>query len=376
MKIGIDIRPLQEENISGVGEYLFYLLKYLAKNETKNKYVLLANSFHEPKIPKFIENSNKFELKKYRIPNKIFNLCQVIFKYPKLDKLLGGVDILFLPNITFTSVSSNCKLILTVHDLSYLQYKEYLSWKRKIWHKIVNPKSLIKRADKIIAVSESTKRELEDLLNVSQDKIDVIYSGISYKDNKKEINTKSKYSTGNKYILALGVLEPRKNIYGLIKAFSELNEKYSNYKLVIVGKMGWKNKMLSTLNNKNIIYTGYVTEAEKNDLFSKAEVFIYPSFYEGFGFPPIEALLHNKKVITSNTTSFPEIVGQFVTMVDPNNKNDIKQALEININKNQEIKPEIIVDLKEKLDWQKTAQKVENLFIKIKNRFDQIAKST
>ena len=340
MKIGIDIRTLMDAEYSGVPEYTLNLIKEILRLDSDNEYKLFYNSFAdlEHRISNF--EGNNLEIIKTSYPNKIFNyLFQKIFKWPKIDKLLD-VDIFFMPHINFVSISSNAKKIITIHDLSFLRYPDFFSLRKNIWHKLVNIKKLLKSFDIVVAVSENTKKDLIELCDVPAEKIKVIYSGIDndYKkieDREKLEETKKKYSLPDKFILFLATLEPRKNIDGLIKSFDRFQNKYpqfNDYELIIAGGKGWKGKKLfeawQTAKHKDKIkFLGYVDREDKKYLYNLASLFVYPSFYEGFGFPPLEAMASGVPVITSNSSSLPEIVRDKAVLVNPYDISEISGAI-------------------------------------------------
>ena len=349
MKIGIDIRTLMDARYSGVSEYTLNLIKEILKLDTVNEYRLFYNSFGDcPNLPEFIEKNVK--LVKYNYPNKVLNyLYFKFFNSPKIDKELG-VDAFFMPHINFIGLSEGTKSIITVHDLSFLRYPEFFSARKNFWHRMVNVKKLVKRFDFVVAVSENTKRDIVELCGVNSDKIKVIYSGIG-EENRKITNhqlpmakqIKNKYNLPDKFILYLGTVEPRKNVEGIIRAYNELrikNHELEDYKLVIAGGKGWKSDNIYREWEKSkfkadIKFLDYVDGEDKVYLYNLAEVFVYPSFYEGFGFPPLEAMACGLPVVTSYASSLPEVMGDAALTVDPYNVNDIARALaEILTNEN------------------------------------------
>jgi len=210
MKIGIDIRTLMDRRYSGVPEHTLNLVKEILKLDQENEYKLFYNSFKDIKdnLPEL--SGRNVEIIKTNYPNKVFNyILQKILHQPKLDKLLGGVDVFLSPHINFTSLTKNCKHILVIHDLSFLRYPEFFNFKKKFWHSLINVRKLMKRADKIIAISENTKNDIMDLGGVSEDKIEVIYPGVdkSYKViSSPDIGrtmVKKKYNLPDKFIFSI-----------------------------------------------------------------------------------------------------------------------------------------------------------------------------
>ncbi|MCK4554235.1 glycosyltransferase, partial [Candidatus Parcubacteria bacterium] len=210
MKIGIDIRTFMDAQYSGIPKCTFNLIKEIFKLDKKNKYKLFYNSGRDisGRMPKFA--SGNAEIIKTNYPNKLFNnIMQRILGMPKIDQLLN-VDLFFMPNIGFISLSNKCKKIITIHDLSFLMYPEFFSFKRRLWHNIVGVKKIFNQFDKIIAVSDNTKNDLIDLCNVDPEKIKVIYHGVGseyrvIEPNSQKLNeVKSKYSLPDNFILYLG----------------------------------------------------------------------------------------------------------------------------------------------------------------------------
>lgn len=362
---------------SGVSEYTLNLVKEILKLDTNNHYKLFYNSGRDvsKRMPKFTGN---YQIISKRYPNKIFNyLMQKTLHYPKIDQILG-IDLFFMPHINFISLSPTCPSILTIHDLSYLKFKRFFSFRKNLWHALINTKNLIKRFDKIIAVSENTKNDLIELCHVKPEKIKVIYSAISkdYKiveKNNEQLNKiKEKYSLPQNFILYLGTIEPRKNIIGIIKAYEIMqnkNKDLADYKLVIAGKQGWKNKNIikiwqqSKYRNK-IKFLDYIPCQDKVYLYNSACLFIYPSFYEGFGFPPLEAMACGIPVVTSFISSLPEVVGNAAIMVDPYNVNQIALAME-QVLTNPDLKNNLIkkgLAQASQFSWEKTAKQYLELF--------------
>ncbi|MEK7182050.1 MAG: glycosyltransferase, partial [Patescibacteria group bacterium] len=157
MRIGIDVRCLAEGKRTGVEEYTISLLEKLLETDKENEYVLFFNAWRK-KVPDFSWATRypNVTLRAFHFPNKLFNLMIWYLGWPKLDTLIGGTDIFFLPNLNFASVSRKTKLVVTAHDLSFEMFPETFSWRQRLWHFLVNFRGLLRRADRIIAVSQST----------------------------------------------------------------------------------------------------------------------------------------------------------------------------------------------------------------------------
>jgi glycosyltransferase involved in cell wall biosynthesis len=354
MTIGIDIRPLMTAPRTGVGEYTFELLDAIFKIDRANQYILFYNSWDDvsANIPKWNYANVRFISKHY--PNKLYNGAMRIFGRPQLDQVCK-CDIFFSPNLNFTALSPKTKFILTVHDLSYKFFPEFSTTKQYWWHRAVRPKKQCERADLILTPSENTKRDIVDYYNIAPEKIKVIYPGVNktrvvpvilsetknlYQTEKKDPSAcglrmtddndiRKKYDLPEKYILFLGTIEPRKNIIGLIEAFEKLS---GGHDLVIAGAPGWKNsevfaKAKASIKPNRIKFLGFVPPEDKPALYRSAELFVYPSFYEGFGFPVLEAMAEGTPVITSNRSSLPEITGPAAYLIDPTRPEQITLAM-------------------------------------------------
>jgi len=345
MVIGIDLRPINTGEKSGVEEYAMNLLSHLFFIDQKNHYKLFLNSFSKPEL-----NFQKFKLSpnvklySFSYPNKVLNSAFAFLKYPKIDMMLKGLDLFFSPNLIFTRLSHQCKQIITFHDLSFKRYPEFFSWKRRAWHKFVLPRFAAQNAAGIIAVSRSTAFDLEKLYAIPSPKIKVIYSGVlkkfkpRHKNHPSIISVQKKYNLPSHFILYLGTLEPRKNLEGLILAFNNLKKRCkTQYKLVIAGKPGWLYHNVYKLAsnspfNRDIIFTGFINDQDKPYLYNLADLFVYPSFYEGFGFPPLEAMASGIPVVTSNISSLPEIIENAGILIDPYNINEISEGMRLVLN--------------------------------------------
>ena len=396
MIIGIDIRMLARGMKTGVEEYTSNILANMLSLNKNIEYKLFYNGYKKIKLDYDWLKFPNVELRQYRIPNRFLDTSLYFFNYPKIDKLLKEVDVFFSPHIFLSSVSKKCKSVMTFHDLSFEKYPEFYSASKNYWHFSMNPKKQARKTDKIIAVSESTKNDLVGLYNINPEKIKVIYSGVDLslrearmsvanematkqsRDYAQETKARKKYNLPEKYILYLGTLEPRKNIVGLIKAFEIFKRRRhsrmspaENYKLVIAGSKGWLYRdIFKTVKNSpvknDIIFTGFIDDEDKSILYSQAELFVYPSFYEGFGFPPLEAMACGTPVITSNFSSLPEAVGDAAIMINPYNLDELYRAMETVLN-DDKLKDTLIkkgFEQTKKFSWQKCARETLDFILK------------
>lgn len=263
------------------------------------------------------------------IPNRFLNFFLQISKYP-LDSLLRrripageSLDVFFSPSILFGVVSKKVKHVVTIHDLSFELYPEFLSFKRRLWHRIIAPKKICQDASIVVTVSDNTKRDVVRCYGIAEEKVIRIYPGI------KKIPGMADHAEERPYILYLGTIEPRKNVDGVVEAFlrSKLSER--GFQLVIAGSYGWKSGhvMKKIRRHREITWKRYVSEKEKNKLIAGATTLVFPSFYEGFGFPPLEAMAVGTPVITSCRSSLPEVCGDAAWYVEPYSVSSIAYAL-------------------------------------------------
>lgn len=379
MTIGIDLRVLARGARTGIEEYTINLLSHLLPSAPQIKFKLFYNAFQRAKLFYpwlFLPN---VELREFGIPNRLFLLAARYLNQPKIDRLLQGVDIYFNPHFFVAPLSKRCRKIMTFHDLAFLRYPEFFSWRQQLWQKfLMKARAEAEKSDQIIAVSQSTKQDLIDLYGIKPDKIKVIYSGIGqqFRETKPVLpQIKNKYHLPDRFILYLGTIEPRKNLLGLLKAFELLktkNNSFGNLKLVIAGRPGWLYQdIFRTAQHsfycQEIIFTGFVAEQDKPFLYNSAEVFVCPSFFEGFGFPPLEAMACGLPTIVSANSSLPEVVGSAALMVDPYNIDEMAWAMELILSDadlRERLKKEGIEQAK-KFSWQKCARETLKTLLEV-----------
>jgi len=321
MRIAIDAR--MGHTRVGVGTYVRGLLNGLAKIDKKNDYYIIVN---RDKKENFIPTQDNF----HRVFTSVTysNYLKRDFWeqfYLPLRLYKHKIDVYHGPCYSLP-VFTKAKMIVTMFDM--------ISFSSN-WHKPISRsrvQSLIKisgrRADKIITCSKNSKKDIIRILRMPGDKIKVIYIGVDdeYKliNNKKKLKfIKIKYGINEKFILHVGSLNPRKNIIRLIEAYSKLPVNIlKKHKLVIVGGKGWKSdeifsKVKQLKIENNIIFTGFVDDNELPLLMNAAILLVFPSLYEGFGIPPLEAMACGVPVIASNTSSIPEVVGSAALLFNP-----------------------------------------------------------
>ncbi|MFH1286932.1 MAG: glycosyltransferase family 1 protein [Candidatus Magasanikbacteria bacterium] len=333
MNIGIDIRCLADKNRTGVGEYTLGLLNALFESSQEHQYYLFYNSFSDVSAYLPIWKHEHVHVIHTFWPNKLFHFCIKFLRYPKIDRLLQKeIDIFFSPNLHFTCLSKQVKHIQTIHDLSFEHFPEFFSVKRRLWHSFINPKVVCRNADLIITPSHATRRDVIETYGIPDQKVQTIHPGVlaQKRDVSSMEEIKKAYDLPVKYILFLGTIEPRKNILALIRAFELSHLRSQNFELIIAGSKGWKcGDILEVIDSTpGVRYIGYVPEGYKQSLYRAARVFVFPSLYEGFGFPVLEARRVGTTVITSHRSSLSEVGGHGVHYVNPMDISSLVRALQ------------------------------------------------
>jgi len=377
MKIAIDIRSLQDEKHSGVQEYVLSTLGQLFKIDKKNKYILFsigAKRFFSKTVNDLIKEKENVTHRHIFWPNKALSFLWYFLNVPNLNKVLGNPDKVFAPNLNVFPKNILKITTITFHDLSFEHFSNFFSPKSRLWHKIIRPKRLARKVNQIIVVSKSTKNDVIESYKINKEKISHISLGKDEqldikKDSKRLGVTKKKYNLPDKFILFVGTLEPRKNVIGTIRAFNlllEKNEGLRNYKLVIAGPRGWRYKKIvktagASVHKDKIFLIGPIKRSERVHIYNMATLFIYPSFFEGFGLPLLEAMACGTPIVTSNRSSISSVVGSSAIMIDPYRIGEIAWAME-SILLDKRLARELSIKGKKKareFSWQNTAKNLQ-----------------
>lgn len=358
MKIAIDIREAGHEK-TGKGWYTYNLVHELLKLDHENEYILYTDAEKHP-----LGNFKNATVKVMKVKSIQWHLK--VLKDIKAEK----AEIFFAPTsyIIPALAPKSLKTIITIHDLVAFLFPNTHSAKAVVIERLTL-KRAIKKAKAILVVSQNTQKDLLKKFQYPADKIFLTPCAPSEffreKIDEKELEKlKKKYQLPENFILAVGTLEPRKNFPNLIKSFVIIKRKYPDYKLVIVGKKGWKFKQiedaLKQYNLQNdVIFPGYLDDQELHKIYAIAKVFVFPSLYEGFGIPPLEAMASGCPVVSSNVASMPEVVDQAGLLIDP--KNALKMADAItSLIENDQVRNMMIERGKaqaDKFSWKKSAEK-------------------
>lgn len=375
MKIAIDISQIVHEG-TGVATYTDQLVRNLLKIDSNNEYILFGISLRKFNFLKVYLADLQITHRNlsgnfFHIPPKIGEFLGNQIHMINIENLIDDIDLFHSSD--WIQPPSRAKKVTTIHDLVVYKYPEvshpYIveTQKRRLkWVK--------KECDKVLADSNSTKKELTDNLQFNQEKIEVIHPGISEKYKQAEsgeiIRIKQKYGLYDDYILAVGTIEPRKNVKGILSAFEQFMKhsliatRRKPLELVIAGKFGWG---IKPQNAKYIKVLGYIEENDLPGLYSGASMFVFPSFYEGFGFPVLEAMACGTPVITSNRGSLSEIANDAALIVDPQLPGDIAGKM-IQLFVDQDLRSDLVRKGKinaAKFNWEKTARKVLEIYNKL-----------
>ncbi|OIO19974.1 MAG: hypothetical protein AUJ23_01025 [Candidatus Magasanikbacteria bacterium CG1_02_32_51] len=333
MKIGIDASRANNLQKTGVEWYAFYLLQELKKIIPENMEVILYSA--EPLQGELAVLPKNWQQKILKWPPKrLWTQMRL-----SLEMIFHKPDILFIPAHVFPIIHPK-KTVMTIHDIAALDFGESYNFFEK-WYSLFSGKLALKKLWKIIVPSIFTKQELKKLSgqNFPEEKIKVIYHGFNQNYNKnfslEEKNTVlNKYKIGTKFLLSISRLEHKKNTLSIVKAFEILKNKlaYSDLQLVLIGKPGYGfEEVQKIVNNspykKDIILPGWVEEKDLPVILSASQIFVFPSLYEGFGLPILQAMSAGIPVVTSKGSSLSEIGGEACLYIDPNNVSEIAENI-------------------------------------------------
>lgn len=375
MKIVIDARSA---NLNvGIGRLSYNLIKEILKNDRENSYIILTDS--EDPFPKIkYDNIKKISIQNAREKSIYWQMIYLPYILRK-----EKADIFFTTDNLTVPLFFKGKTIATIQDLIPIVFSEYTKNKFKsLKYKSKINLLKMKNPEKIMTISNFSKKEIQNVLNISENKIFLIKESIDtrLKHVKSDHDILSNFEINYPYILGIGGMEVRKNNKNLIEAYIKMIQNHPDIKhnLIIVGNKesnilpSTKIDIPSSMEER-IHFIGSLTNKELSVIYENAEMLVYPSLYEGFGLPPLEAMKHKIPVITSNITSIPEVVKNAAILINPNKKTEIENAM-LKILKDQTIKDKLIKrgeNILKEYTWEDSAKKVIEEFNKLKDTINK-----
>jgi glycosyltransferase involved in cell wall biosynthesis len=328
MIILVDLRPLVSGAITGVEKYTVSLLAQLLRTDAKNRYLFFFNRFRKRPLPREWDFLMSEPTINWHIPNKLLDACERFLGEPKVDRFVRA-DLVWSPHFNILRTTARAKRVITIHDLSPVSHPRFFPPRKRLWHWMQDVKGQARRATRLIAVSEYVRRDIIETFGVPPERVVAVHSGVDpfFRLDPGEAKLKTfraMHGLAKPFVLFVGTLEPRKNVLGLIEAFDLLKRdlRHRDLKLVLVGRRGWlydgvERALARSPYRSDIRLWGPATTEEIRFLYHLATLFAYPSFFEGFGFPVLEAQTCGAPVVASNTSSLPEILGESALLVDP-----------------------------------------------------------
>jgi glycosyltransferase involved in cell wall biosynthesis len=335
MRIAIDYTAAIRQG-AGIGQYVRNLVDALLAEDSANQYTLLTSG--RPTKERPFPTAPNVRGRSIFIPDRYLNILWYRWRLPLNATLFSGqVDIYHGPDFALPPLGKKLRKVVTVHDLAFLEHPEYAVPELVAYLTKIVPEA-VEAADVVAAVSEATRQGLISHFNTPPEKITVVPIGVA--SHFRRITdpvllgaTQHKYGLKHPLVLGVGTLEPRKNHLNLIKAFAKATrQKNGPAMLAIAGGKGWlyeeTQRVVADLKLENKVrFLGRVSDLELVTLYSMADIFAFPSIFEGFGIPPLEAMACGAPVITSNTSSLPEVVGDAAILVNPHDVDALSQAI-------------------------------------------------
>lgn len=365
MRIAVNTRFLQKNNLEGYGYYIHELMQRITKAHPEHQFLFL---FDRPFDASFIYNKNITT--QIITPQARHGLAFRFWYDIKLTwaaKKFKADVIVSLDG--FCSLTSSIPQVLAVHDLAFIHYPKLIPKLHLLFYKL-HQKRFLNKAKAIVTVSEYSKQDIINQYNINSSKIAVVYNAtrtifkpFEYAD--KDF-VKKHYAAGNEFFLFIGGIHPRKNLLQLLKAFSIFKKRQlSSMKLLVAGRLAWQfediiEKLKTYKYRDEVVLLDYLPEAELAKVTAAAYALIYPSYFEGFGVPIIEAMQCGVPVACSNTSSMPEVAGDAALLFNPNDANDIAQQMML-LYKDEKLRSELIQKghvQANKFSWNDSAQKI------------------
>jgi len=366
LKVAVDSLSLLSP-LTGIGRYCYEISKELKKSDldTTFYYGYFSKNLIEPADKKSVKSLKSVVASSPWLKK---SAREMLFFFTKFSN--RHFDIYWQPNFIPNPNIKAKKVVTTVHDFSFFLHKEFIPKERIKYFEKYFLKN-INLSDAIITGSNFTKQEILERLNFKSEDVHVIYHGVDHSVFKLYSNPKTDFKLPKKFILSVGSIEPRKNLLGLLKAYLSLdNSIKKEYKLVLAGFKGWENSEIVSIikqNSQDIFYLGYLSNEELAKVYNLSSCFVFPSFYEGFGLPILEAMACGAPVICSNSSSMPEVGGDAALYCNPKDIDDIAKKIEAVLSsaKLQQEMAEKGLNRAKKFSWEKSAHKHIQIFNKV-----------
>lgn len=345
---------------NGVFKYISYLVEHLQEAESPHKYFIIVNREFDKALKIKASNFQKIIVDIPHHPRLIMRPVYFIWQHTMIKKILRDykIDVFHSPNPVPLFTTFEIPYVVTIHDLAEFYVKRYSPFRQKL--RIWATETSGRLVKEIVTVSEYSKIQIKTELEVSEDKIHVTYPGLTLLQSNY---TEDSDFDGKLFFLHVGGSRSNKNVERIINAFQKVRENY-NAELYFVGEPKFLNKKNSELSG--IVHYGQVSEEELIFLYKNAHALIYPSLYEGFGLPILEAMASGTPVITSNITSMPEVGGDAVHFVDPYSVDSIRAGMEKLLNDEEYRNSLIQKGLKryKRFSWEEAARKTIEVYEK------------
>jgi glycosyltransferase involved in cell wall biosynthesis len=380
LKIAIDATPILPKP-SGIGLYVANLVKALGELRSQESFEL--NLIYQPGLKNWLKGNLSFpgylqdyssqsdsNLRSFPIPVRLSNL---FIQFPKLflprfEQAFGAPDVVHGTNYTMFPLRQSQK-VMTIYDLTFVRYPEYANSTVKAYAERVQ--RCLKWTDLVLTISESSKQDIVQFLGVKPEKVMVTPLASRYSSNTLIESYESvQYDFSKPYILFVSTIEPRKNIINLISAFDELKQKHHlDHQLVLIGQKGWLYeeifaRIARSPYRESIHHLSYLSDQRVALFYSKADVFVYPSYYEGFGLPVLEAMTLGAPVVAANASSLPEVAGDAAILINSGDVTEIAEAI-LQVVTDTQLRDRLIQKGKERsqqYSWENTAKATLNAY--------------
>lgn len=365
MRIAVNTRLLLKGRLEGIGWYTHQMMERIVRAHPEHEFLFL---FDRPYDPSFIFAPNVKPVVAHPQARHAV-LFYLWFEWMIPAMLRKYKADLFLSTDGLCSLATRTPTCLVMHDLAFEHYPEHLKLSHRLYLRRWSP-LFARKATRIVTVSEFSKQDIATRYQIPPEKIDVTYNGahpayrpLSWEEREA---VKAEYTGGQEYFVFAGALHPRKNVVALLQAFVKFKKRHrSAIRLVIVGRMAWKFEALAAMRDEmpfrdDVVWPGYLGVEKLSKVIGAAYALVYPSLFEGFGIPILEALKCRVPAVVSNTSSMPEVAGDAALLVDPNDVDDIAAKMGL-IYKDEALRSRLATAAAAqaaKFDWDKSAEQL------------------